>query len=119
MPLNLSHATRRWVCPCAARALVASALVFVTVTSVGCANKAPQAPAVTARQVGDFNPPLVVSSQPQQDTAAFAAADEKLSETDWEQLEKLGPRPIWEQIEAKQHQCHKSHRNAVATTQAA
>ena len=118
MPLNLSHATRRWVCPCAARALVASALVFVTVTSVGCANKA-QAPAVTARQVGDFNPPLVVSSQPQQDTAAFAAADEKLSETDWEQLEKLGPRPIWEQIEAKQHQCHKSHRNAVATTQAA
>ena len=118
MPSNIPDAARRWLDRCAAHVPVAALFVIPILAVSGCANNAP-APAVTAHEVGDFNPPLVVSSQPEKDTAASMAADDHLSETDWQQLEKLGPRPIWEQIEAKQHQCHKLHSRTVASTQAA
>jgi len=56
---------------------------------------------MTAREAGSFNQPLVFSSRPKQDAAAYAHSQEQLTDADWRELEKLGPRPIWEQLEAK------------------
>jgi type II secretory pathway component GspD/PulD (secretin) len=118
MPWNLPDAAQSRRYRCAAR-LIQTALLAVSVLALGgCAQKG-ATPAVTAREVGDFTAPVVVSSQPAQDGAAYAAADEKLSQTDWQQLEKLGPRPIWDQIEARQHECAKLHVSSVAATQPA
>ena len=103
MPCNLSDAARRGECRCAWQISLATLLALSLVNLCGCANKN-STPAITAHQIGDFNPPVIVSAHPQQDSAAYKAANEKLSETDWQQLEKLGPRPIWEQIEAKHEQ---------------
>jgi type II secretory pathway component GspD/PulD (secretin) len=69
----------------------------------GCASqKKPAAAAHTvARQEGEINPPLVISNNAKHDTAVSEEADERLTESDWKELEKLGPRPIWEQLSAK------------------
>src|SRR5690349_5264255 len=56
-------------------------------------------PAVQAE--GTLNPPSVISGKPARDTRAIMQADETLSEADWKVLEKLGPRPIWQQIDKK------------------
>ena len=47
---------------------------------------------------GDFKPSRMISSRPELDGLAAQVADEHLSEADWRILEKLGPRPIWEQV---------------------
>src|SRR5205823_966519 len=101
---------------CASRPLFAILLALSLLNLCGCANKNPT-PAITAHQMGDFNPPIIVSAHPHQDAAAYKAADEKLSETDWRELEKLGPRPIWEQIEARQHRCENEQMSSATTTQ--
>src|SRR4051812_47676667 len=65
--------------------------------AAGCApHKKPAAAAAhtVARQEGEINTPLVISPNPRRDTAASDAADDTLTEADWKQLEKLGPRPI-------------------------
>lgn len=87
------------------------ALVFSQV--VGCAQKAGEPPTV-ARETGSFNQPLVISSRSRQDAAAYAHSQEQLSAADWRELEKLGPRPIWEQLEGK----GSSHRPADAHSSA-
>jgi type II secretory pathway component GspD/PulD (secretin) len=46
-----------------------------------------------------LNPPVVISGKPARDSRALLQADEQLSEADWKVLEKLGPRPIWEQVD--------------------
>lgn len=51
---------------------------------------------------------MVISNRPEQDTAAFAGSQEKLTAADWQELEKLGPRPIWQQLE--QHRCQNARR---------
>lgn len=66
----------------------------------GCAGKKAQPPAPLV-QDGSLNPPVVISSKPATDTRAYVEADEQLSEADWKVLEKLGPRPIWQQVNAK------------------
>lgn len=63
----------------------------------GCAATQPE-PIELPHATGDYNPPLVISSQPHRDSLAAQAADEQLSEADWRLLERLGPRPIWERI---------------------
>jgi type II secretory pathway component GspD/PulD (secretin) len=51
----------------------------------------------TTEQAGELDT-SVISSTPDADAAALAAANEQLSISDWEILESLGPRPIWEQL---------------------
>ena len=102
------HAALRAAGEAGARLALAGVLCAAGLAVVpGCASpkKPAAAPHTVARQEGEINPPLVISNNPTRDTAAFDEADERLTESDWKQLEKLGPRPIWQQLAAK-----KSHR---------
>jgi type II secretory pathway component GspD/PulD (secretin) len=68
----------------------------------GCASKPKAQPAAPpVAQSGNLNPPEIISSKPARDGRAFREADEQLSEADWKVLEKLGPRPIWQQVSDK------------------
>jgi type II secretory pathway component GspD/PulD (secretin) len=42
--------------------------------------------------------PMVLSSKPAIDTAAYNEADRQLTPADYELMEKLGPKPLWERI---------------------
>src|SRR3954469_54261 len=96
-PIDLNRLAARWV--------LAAAVGGVGLTGVaGCASgkkPGPVAAHTVARQEGEINPPVVISNTPNRDTAAYEAASEQLSEADWKQLEKLGPRPIWEQLQRR------------------
>ena len=108
-----SHNNSKWVGRASAKgaritpkrrrlAVAMCALVVGGVT--GCAGGPKNAAGtnhVLARQEGEINPPLVISNNPQRDSAVLDEADERLTESDWKQLEKLGPRPVWEQLAAK------------------
>src|SRR3954447_9434671 len=83
-----------------AMCLLAPGIVGLSLIAVGagCASKPkPQPEAV--RHEGTLNPPVVISGKPARDTRALLQADDQLSEADWKVLEKLGPRPIWEQVD--------------------
>jgi len=87
----------------AARLALAGVLATGAFTgAAGCASqKKPPAAHTVARQEGEINPPLVISNNAQHDTAVSQEVDERLTESDWKELEKLGPRPIWEQLGAR------------------
>jgi type II secretory pathway component GspD/PulD (secretin) len=88
------NARRQALCLLAPAVMGLSLLTLGT----GCASKPkPQPEAV--RHEGTLNPPVVISGKPARDTRALLQADDQLSEADWKVLEKLGPRPIWEQID--------------------
>jgi hypothetical protein len=86
---------RRWALCLLAPGLVGMSLMLL---GTGCASK-PKPPAETVRQEGNLNPPVVISGKPGRDTKALLQSDDQLTEADWKVLEKLGPRPIWEQID--------------------
>jgi hypothetical protein len=44
--------------------------------------------------------PIVFSGNPSRDAAAYGATTEVLTDYDWQILEKLAPRPIWERLAA-------------------
>jgi type II secretory pathway component GspD/PulD (secretin) len=103
------------VAPRRRRRLAVALAALIAAGMTGCAQKArPNAGAerVIARQEGEINPPLVISNSPERDTRAMEIADERLSETDWMQLEKLGPRPIWQQLAVKKQNCPPKSRKA-------
>src|SRR3954464_9904278 len=79
--------------------LLASGVFGMSLISLGtgCASKPKPEPQV--RHEGTLNPPVVISGKPARDTRALLQADDQLTEADWKVLEKLGPRPIWEQID--------------------
>src|SRR6478735_12116799 len=86
----------RWRAVC----LLASGLLGISLVTVsgGCASKPkPQPEAV--RHEGTLNPPVVISGKPARDTRALLQSEDQLTEADWKVLEKLGPRPIWEQVD--------------------
>jgi type II secretory pathway component GspD/PulD (secretin) len=86
----------------AARLALAGVLATSAFAGIaGCASQKKPAARTVARQEGEINPPLVISNNAQHDTAVSQEADERLTEADWKELEKLGPRPIWEQLSAK------------------
>jgi type II secretory pathway component GspD/PulD (secretin) len=82
---------------------VAGVLSGLCLSGSGCAAQKKPAPMAhtVARQEGEINPPLVISNGNPRDAAAFVEANDRLSESDWKQLEKLGPRPVWEQLQAR------------------
>lgn len=67
----------------------------------GCASKVPSGEGLP-RAEGSYNPPRVISATPERDQLALAAADDQLTEAHWRILEKLGPKPIWQQLQKKQ-----------------
>ena len=93
------HAAARWAL---AGVIGAAALAAVP----GCASHKKPAAAhhTVARPEGEINPPLVISNNVDRDSRALAVADERLSDTDWKRLEKLGPRPAWEQLALRKSQ---------------
>ncbi len=64
---------------------------------VGCAATGPDDNGLP-KIGGTYNAPMVISGSPERDQIALAAADDQLTEADWKILEKMGPRPIWQQI---------------------
>jgi Flp pilus assembly secretin CpaC len=88
---------------------IAQASLAVWFASVaGCAGPGAMSPPITAHQAGGYNAPVVISSRPKQDAAAYAASDEQLSAADWRELLELGPQPIWDQLAGRHpraHQC--------------
>jgi type II secretory pathway component GspD/PulD (secretin) len=66
---------------------------------LGCAHEPSAGP--PANPIGSVNPPLIISGNPNKDAAAYSEASEQLTEADWDELQKLGPRPIWEQLQAR------------------
>ena len=93
------------------RFLLAAVLAGIGAGAAGCGSKSgsPASARTLARQEGEINPPLVISSTPKRDSAAHAEASERLTDSDWKQLEQLGPRPIWQQLEAKKSDRPASH----------
>lgn len=81
--------------------------------TAGCAQHDSPMPA-EPHPVGQINPPVVISAHPAKDTAAYAESDDQLTAADWRELEKLGPRPVWEELEAKCRN-HRCARHAAAT----
>ena len=90
--IALGGRRRRW----ASGLLVAGLAVAIA----GCAAK-PKPEVSTVKHDGTLNPPVVISGKPARDGRAFMISDEELSEADWKILEKLGPRPIWQQVNDK------------------
>lgn len=88
-----------------ARALL---ILWLVPLGGGCAQKGGPPP-VTTREAGGFNAPLVISSRPTQDSAAYGASQEQLTAADWHELLELGPRPIWEQLTGRRRQCGDPH----------
>src|SRR6478752_1711143 len=63
---------------------------------------------------GNFKRPLILSGSPDRDAAAYTASEEQLTSADWQALEKLGPRPIWEQLRLKHEHCNRKVRSVAA-----
>ena len=63
-----------------------------------CAGKPEPMPQADNRPGLRMNPPVVISGSPERDAAAFNAADEELSDADWQVLEQIGPKPMWQQL---------------------
>src|SRR5438034_7030407 len=57
---------------------------------------------------------MVISGNPARDSAALNNADEKLEEADWQVLQQLGPKPIWERLDFMSKQARA--RSAKPTT---
>jgi type II secretory pathway component GspD/PulD (secretin) len=101
---------------CITRPLIGfPAVAVVALQLMGCAQNPPRPP-ITSHEAGSFNPPMVISGHTKQDTAAYAASDEKLTEADWRELEHLGPRPVWEELEGHRHRSHRVGDNVCAQT---
>jgi type II secretory pathway component GspD/PulD (secretin) len=91
-------------------------LVMVLSQVLGCG--APKEPPVVARETGSFNQPMVLSSRPEEDSAAAAETHAVLSAADWRALEELGPRPIWEKLFSRGHRPHDAEARAAANNPA-
>jgi type II secretory pathway component GspD/PulD (secretin) len=71
---------------------------FLTLALAGCTESVVrQYTALGKWQQGDDHG-TVISGSPDADASAYAASGDMLSEADWQILEKIAPRPIWEQL---------------------
>src|SRR5688572_10554341 len=92
------HAQLRHASP--TRWALAGVLGLGVLGLAGCGGKPAPKPVTVARPQGTLRD-TVISGSPLRDSVAYHLADEKLTEADWRLLEKLGPRPIWEQLQLK------------------
>ncbi|HZN67508.1 MAG TPA: hypothetical protein VFB66_19625 [Tepidisphaeraceae bacterium] len=90
----------------AVRLALAGALSIGALGLTGCGGKKPVRQHTIARQEGTLKE-SVISGTPARDSIANDLADEKLTEADWRLLEKLGPRPVWEQLQANKKNCRR------------
>ena len=90
----------------AIRCAAASLLLLAVTQLFACSPAKPNTTQTLTQNEGNLDRSLILSGSPDRDAAAYNASEEKLSSADWRELEKLGPRPIWEQLELKKRQCH-------------
>ena len=93
----------RWVCLLAAGSLLALA---------GCSESIKQ---YTRFRGWSTSPskPVVFSGNPSRDASAFGASETVLTEHDWQALERIAPRPIWERLAALREQFSKDAKAAT------
>ena len=92
-----------WVKTARRRAVRSAVAALVATQLVACAaDSAKKAPLARVEQTPGS--PMVLSSTPEADTVAYQRAERKLSAADWAQLEKLGPRPMWERFQSRSRQ---------------
>lgn len=77
-----------------------------------CSTKAQAPSEPLSRTEGSMNRPEILSGSPERDAAADTKSEEMLTDADWQVLERLGPRPIWEKLEAE-HRPHPRRRPAT------
>ena len=77
----------------------------------GCAGKkkAGDGEIQLAKPEGNINRTTVISGSRRRDTAAYDESADSLTDSDWSALEKLGPRPMWEALEAKRKRAAGMH----------
>jgi len=82
------------------RIILRSALpVFLAVAVVGCADDVSQYTRLGDwRHVSTDTNPMVLSGNSSRDTAAYAESSDQLSAADWQVLEQIAPKPIWDRI---------------------
>jgi type II secretory pathway component GspD/PulD (secretin) len=102
----------------AAKRVASCVAMFVVLTQLTACQKKAAEPQGKERLVpigaeGEMQP-MVLSSKPAQDTAAFNEADRQLTPADYELMEKLGPKPLWEKIGDKKRSPPKKGRGDAA-----
>src|SRR5688572_6223335 len=83
--------------------LVTGVLACISAGCGGAAGKAGNEDGLIqlAKPDGAINRTSVISASRRQDSTAHSESEHRLTETDWAALEKMGPRPVWEKLEAK------------------
>jgi len=93
---------------CILRAAIIGALPFIG----ACADTVKE-----SHELSSYTPPdrpMVISGDSARDSAANASAEQQLSATDWQILESLGPKAIWDRIAEMNHAAREHH--VAATT---
>ena len=85
---------------CVLRGIVTCVISLATITQLAACSATAQSPIAPASAEGAMNRPIVISGSPERDTLANDKSDEKLTAADWQVLERLGPRPVWEKLES-------------------
>jgi type II secretory pathway component GspD/PulD (secretin) len=96
------YASRRFVVGRAGRVVL---FVWAAAAVAGCTESVRQ----YTRLGGWTQPadePVILSGNRARDAAAHRASSEHLSEADWQVLERIAPRPVWERIEAARRRLH-------------
>jgi type II secretory pathway component GspD/PulD (secretin) len=81
------------------RVLLGAAVCLAATQLCACGSgPKPEINPVIGRHEGEMAPPVIISSTPARDLAAYMEGDEHLSDADWRVLEQFGPKSIWQQI---------------------
>ena len=110
-----SNSTRTGGRACAPPTRVPRALCSLAMLAVccltGCGGKGNKGDGEIqlAKPEGNINRTTVISGSRRRDTAAYDESADSLTDSDWAALEKLGPRPMWEALEAKRKKSRGIH----------
>jgi type II secretory pathway component GspD/PulD (secretin) len=80
----------------------------------GCAKDVSEPTPRSAIQHQD-TPPVVLENPTVENAIAYHESDRQLTSADWEKLEQIGPRPMWERLRA-QHESSRDHQIATTKT---
>jgi type II secretory pathway component GspD/PulD (secretin) len=99
------------------RKILCAAVLGVLPLIAGCASTPARETAELGKWGRAAEHPVVLSGNPNHDTAVYNASEEQLSEADWKILEQLGPKAIWERIGAMNRAARERRSAHPATTQ--
>ena len=89
--VSILRAAFKWTLP----------LLLVIALADGCGDSIKQYTRLGEwRHVSTDDKPLILSGSSQRDAAAYSEASDQLSAADWQVLEQIAPKPVWERIES-------------------